>query len=187
MPPLLRSISTLLRLRGKIVSSQFLLAGLAGTARITPSACLLSAKRAGMSGKIMPKQQLSDISPLTLPCILLLKNNSSCVLTKITKDEAEIITPEAEEITQTVPLENLAENYSGYVFQIFHVDDSELPRWYFGETSGTDRHGWGVQIWDDYDCCFGLWEEGLRKGKNGQLFMSHDGSEIEMRVYNSPE
>ncbi|MBP5636332.1 MAG: hypothetical protein J6X25_02285 [Bacteroidales bacterium] len=79
------------------------------------------------------------------------------------------------------------ENYSGYVFQIFHVDDSELPRWYFGETSGTDRHGWGIQIWDDYDCCFGLWEEGLRKGKNGQLFMSHDGSEIEMRVYNSPE
>ena len=124
MPPLLRSISTLLRLRGKIVSSQFLLAGLAGTAHITPSACLLSAKRAGMSGKIMPKQHLSDISPLTLPCILLLKNNSSCVVTKITKDEAEIITPEADDITQTVPLEELASNYSGYV--LFGALESRL-------------------------------------------------------------
>ena len=76
------------------------------------------------------------------------------------------------------------ENYSSYKFQIFHVDDSDVPRWYVGETDGTDRHGWGVQIWDDFDCCFGLWSNGERVGENGQLFMDRSGAVIEMREYN---
>lgn len=49
MPGLLRSLSILLRLRGKVVSAQHLLAGLSGS-RLTPRACLAAARKAGLSG-----------------------------------------------------------------------------------------------------------------------------------------
>ncbi len=77
------------------------------------------------------------------------------------------------------------DNYSGYLFQIVHMDSSihEWHRWYIGETYGTQLHGWGVHVWDDFDSCFGLWSENKREGLNGQLFMRYDGSEIEMREY----
>ncbi|MEG1610895.1 MAG: type I secretion system permease/ATPase, partial [Bilophila sp.] len=75
MPPLLRSLSTLLRLRGKPVSAEFLLAGLAGMGKVTPGACLRAAERAGLSGRILYREKLDKIPALTLPCILLLTND----------------------------------------------------------------------------------------------------------------
>jgi hypothetical protein len=52
-----------------------------------------------------------------------------------------------------------------------------------GETYNTNRHGWGILIWDDYDCCFGRWADDLRSTEESQLFMTRDGKEIEMRQY----
>ena len=72
IPPLVHSLVTLLRLRGKSVSTAFLMAGLAGTGRVSPGACLHAAKRAGLEGKIVYRKSLQDISTLVLPCILLL-------------------------------------------------------------------------------------------------------------------
>lgn len=114
MPPLLRSLSTLLRLRGKSVSAQFLLAGLAGGNRVTPGACLRAADRAGLRGRILYRKDLTSISPLTLPCILLLNDDRSCVLAALRENEAEIILPETGEEAQLVPLEALVAEYSGY-------------------------------------------------------------------------
>lgn len=71
MPGLLRSLSVLLRLRGKAVSPQFLMAGLTGS-RVTPQACLRAARKAGLSGRIAFRPVLEDIPTLVLPCILLL-------------------------------------------------------------------------------------------------------------------
>ena len=45
MPGLLRSLAVLLRLRGKVVSPQFLMAGLTGN-KVTPQACLRAARKA---------------------------------------------------------------------------------------------------------------------------------------------
>ena len=67
MPGLLRSLSILMRLRGKIVSPQHLLAGLSGS-RLTPRACLAAARKAGLSGRIMARPNLAEISVLVLPC-----------------------------------------------------------------------------------------------------------------------
>ena len=67
MPPLLHSLSMLLRLKGKHVSPQFLLAGLAGAEKVSVGTCLRAAERAGLHGKVMYRPKLADISPLTFP------------------------------------------------------------------------------------------------------------------------
>lgn len=114
MPPLLRSLASLLRLRGKNVSPQFLLAGLAGAGKISAGACLRAASRAGLQGRILYRATLADISPLTLPCILLLKDERSCVLTALDEENARVILPETGEADQVLPREALENEYSGY-------------------------------------------------------------------------
>ena len=113
MPGLLRSLSVLMRLRGKPVSPQLLLAGLSGS-QITPRACLGAARKAGLSGRIAARPGLSDISPLVLPCILLLNNDRSCVLTALRGGRAEVIFPEISDSTQTVSQQELQDDYAGY-------------------------------------------------------------------------
>lgn len=113
MPGLLRSLSVLMRLRGKIVTPQLLLAGLSGS-KITPRACLGAARKAGLSGRIVSRPSLSDIPPLVLPCILLLANNRSCVLLSMRNGRAEVIFPEMSDTTEVVSMEELQADYSGY-------------------------------------------------------------------------
>jgi len=124
MPSLLRSMSTLLRLNGKNVSAQFLLAGLAGSTQITPGACLRVAEKAGLKGSILYKKTIPEILYLTLPCILLLKNNHSCVLTRMLKDTAEVIFPESSQMAQLVTISDLELLYTGYT--IFGTVKSQL-------------------------------------------------------------
>lgn len=113
MPGILRSISVLLRLRGKIITPQFLLAGLAD-AEITPRTCLGAARKAGLSGRIVYKPTLADIPQLVLPCILLLNGDRSCVLTSMTDGRAKVIFPELSDSIQTVRISELEKDYSGY-------------------------------------------------------------------------
>ena len=114
MPPLLRSLSTLIRLKGKHVSPQFLLAGLAGSDKVSAGACLRAAERAGLHGRVMYRAKLGDISPLTFPCILLLKDSETCVLTALGAESAEVILPELGEEPQSIERAKLEEQYSGY-------------------------------------------------------------------------
>lgn len=124
MPPLLRSLSTLLRLRGKNVSPQFLLSGLAGAGKVSAGACLRAASRTGFQGRVLYRASLADISPMTLPCILLLKNDRSCVLLAMRTHDADIILPENGEEGLTVSREELAGEYSGYA--IFGAMENRL-------------------------------------------------------------
>ena len=113
MPPLLRSLALLLRLRGKPVSPQFLMSGLSG-GKISPKACIRATRKAGMSSSIMYRPQLQNINPLVLPCILILQNDKACVLTSIADGICEVIFPETSETAQKIPLEDLAKDYTGY-------------------------------------------------------------------------
>ncbi|MBP3731389.1 MAG: type I secretion system permease/ATPase, partial [Mailhella sp.] len=114
MPPLLRSLSTLIRLKGIHVSPQYLLAGLAGADKISAAACLRSAERAGLKSSVMYRPKIESISPLTLPCILILKNDHSCVLTEYNESSVKVIMPELGENAQSMPREHLEKEYSGY-------------------------------------------------------------------------
>ena len=151
MPPLLRSLSSLCRLRGKALSPQFLLAGLSGST-VSAQACLRVARKAGLTGSVLYRPRLADLSNLTLPCILLLSGNRSCVLTRLLPgapagkeaDEAgaasgqaraEVIFPETESTSQLVPLEALQEEYTGYALYVAvpgrpqeHVEKLRLAR-----------------------------------------------------------
>ncbi len=117
MPPLLRSLSALLKLKGRHVSPQFLLAGLAGAEKVSVGACLRAAERAGLKGRVMHRPALSAVSPLTLPCILLLRNDQCCVLLSMDEASAEarVLLPELGDEEQRIPLKTLEELYSGYV------------------------------------------------------------------------
>ncbi|MEG2172052.1 MAG: type I secretion system permease/ATPase [Desulfovibrionaceae bacterium] len=123
-PPLLRSLATLLRLRGKVVSAQYLLAGLAGSAQITPGSCLRAVARAGLKGSILYRKNLSDILPMTMPCVLLLTENRSCVLLGLRDDKADVIFPEDAEIPKRVAVNEMESVYSGYA--LFAVLEARL-------------------------------------------------------------
>ncbi len=114
VPPLLRSLSSLLRLRGRSVSPQFLYAGLAGTGEVTPGECIRAAARSGLQAKITHRPALDDISPLTLPCVLILANGRSCVLTALTPHLATVILPELGDEPQQVNRTSIEDEYTGY-------------------------------------------------------------------------
>ena len=113
MPGLLRSLSVLLRLRGRTVSPHMLMAGISGS-KVTPQACLRAARKAGLAGRIAYRPEIADIPGLVLPCILLLTHDRSCVLTALDGDMAEVVFPETSESAQLVTLDALQEEYSGY-------------------------------------------------------------------------
>ncbi len=114
IPHLLRSLSSLLRLRGKSISPQFLYAGLAGVGEVTPGECMRAAARAGLQARIMFRPLLEDISPMTLPCILLLEGNRSCLLTALSHNVATVVFPEMGEDPQQVSQESILKEYTGY-------------------------------------------------------------------------
>ena len=112
MPPLLRSLSSLCRLRGKALSPQFLLAGLSGST-VSAQACLRVARKAGLTGSVLYRPRLAELSNLTLP----------------------------ESASQLVPLDALQEEYTGYALYVAvpgrpqeHVEKLRLAkgkRWFW--------------------------------------------------------
>jgi ATP-binding cassette subfamily C protein LapB len=115
-PPLLRCLSLLAGLLGHPVSTMALRAGMPqGKERPTLAAVLRAATQAGLQAKTVHRPQLKAISPLTLPCILLLKNDNACILTQLTEQAAEVILPEVGDAASAMVLDQLQEQYAGYV------------------------------------------------------------------------
>src|SRR5690606_18654151 len=76
--PLGNCLVILTRLQNRPHSLQALTAGLPLVqARLTPELFARAAERAGLSARIV-KRTLEEISPLTLPAILLLENGQAC-------------------------------------------------------------------------------------------------------------
>ncbi len=121
IPPLLRSLSSLMRLKGKFVSPQHLYAGLSGASEVTPGECLRAATRAGLTTRLMSRPTLDDLATITFPCVLLLKKNRSCVLTALNDQVATVIFPELTDEPEQISQECLAKEYTG--FAIFGAAD----------------------------------------------------------------
>lgn len=113
--PLLRSLVHLFALLGRPVTIEQLKSGLPehGTPSHT-SACLRAALQAGMNAKAVRRNSLKEISNLTLPCIILLKNKGAGVLTSITDTHAKVIFPEMSSTPISVLRDKLEEEYAGY-------------------------------------------------------------------------
>jgi len=78
-----------------------------------------AASRAGLKSSLL-KRPLTQISPLQLPMIILLSNQSACILDSISKDgeQAKIIMPTEEAVEQWVDIEDLADEYIGFGFMV---------------------------------------------------------------------
>jgi ATP-binding cassette subfamily C protein LapB len=78
-----------------------------------------AAGRAGLKSSII-RRPLSQISKLQLPMIVLLSNQSACILDSFSKDgeQAKIIMPAEEAIEQWVDIEDLEDEYIGFGFML---------------------------------------------------------------------
>lgn len=81
--------------------------------RITPELFVRAASRAGLAARIV-KRALDEISDLSLPCVLLLRDARACVLTGLKDGKATVIVPESGHGTRELPAAELAATYVGY-------------------------------------------------------------------------
>ena len=103
-----------------------------------------AAKRAGFTSSLV-KKTLKDISPLVLPCILILKGRKACILEKFDEvnDKVKIISPEMSSSENWVDIDVLKEEYIGYCFYLkkefisedrtkTYLIDKEKSHWFWG-------------------------------------------------------
>ena len=148
---LLTCLTILTRHYGNPFSSTSLIAGLPlEKGKMTPDLFVRSAERAGLSSKIH-KRQLSEISPLVVPVVLLLEKRKACILISINNEEnsAKIIMPDTAEGEKTITLDELSKHYNGYAIYVRekHRYDKRSPKsldvksrhWFWGTILGSWR------------------------------------------------
>jgi ATP-binding cassette subfamily C protein LapB len=114
--PLLSCLVTLAGLLQRPISAEALKAGLphAGE-RFSPELAVRAAERAGIGARITRRPKLRAILPVTLPCILLLKDGNACVLLGyLGAARAEVVVPEGGTAKKVVDLDELQSQYTGY-------------------------------------------------------------------------
>ncbi|EDQ02607.1 type I secretion system permease/ATPase [Shewanella benthica] len=117
--PLLDSLVLLTEYFGSPCSSESLAAGLPlSSSVLTPDLVPQAAGRAGLTAKLTRKG-LDQVSPIFLPCILLLKDKKACLLREIDfdNDKAVIQLPETGG-EQVLSIEELEAIYVGYLFLV---------------------------------------------------------------------
>jgi ATP-binding cassette subfamily C protein LapB len=141
--PLTGCLVILTRLYHHPFSAQTLTAGLPLiNARLTPDLFVRAAARANLTARVI-KRPLKQVSSLTLPAVLLLKDGAACVVTaRSSDDQWTVIQPESGAGTTTLSSEQLGALYEGYVIfskPAFKFDDrasdEAIPRphhWFWG-------------------------------------------------------
>lgn len=111
-PPILICLAILMRQAGRPVSIETIKSGLPmGKTPPNAATCIRAAERLGMHAKIVKRDRIDKISPLTLPCIILLQNNNACILTAIEGEKADVIFPEKGDAADTIPIADLEKSY----------------------------------------------------------------------------
>lgn len=112
--PVLTALSILAGLLERPISARALAAGLPMTGEtVSPELVVRGARRAGLAAR-WHKLALEEISPLNLPCLLLLDQNSACVATAIEDGEIEILLPQPGSAPIRLPLDEFRGYYVGY-------------------------------------------------------------------------
>jgi ATP-binding cassette subfamily C protein LapB len=117
--PLLDSLVLLTEHFGNPCSPEALAAGLPiTTSQMTPELLPQAASRAGLSAKLVRKG-LNELPSMLLPCILMLKDKSACVLQElnIEGNKAIVTLPETGG-EECLTIEELESNFVGYLFLI---------------------------------------------------------------------
>jgi ATP-binding cassette subfamily C protein LapB len=126
-PPLVQCMVMLFNLHGEKITARPLAAGLPkSSGPLHPSAVIRAAQAAGMHAKTVYRPTLGQISPLTLPCILLLQGDKCCILKSLEGKTAEALFPETGTEARRVELKSLESEYLGYA--IFAKPKPRLDR-----------------------------------------------------------
>lgn len=147
--PLVEAFSILTGRLHQPVSVQQLKAGMpTGSGKVTPVALVEAAQYAGYDMRVL-RVKLSQISSITMPCILVLKNERACVLERRTEGGSyEITLPELPGEIKRVKANSLEGEYAGFAIyarpatlkkRITHKDDFEREKqgWFW---SALARH-----------------------------------------------
>ncbi|MCC4264544.1 type I secretion system permease/ATPase [Oceanimonas baumannii] len=143
--PLLGCLLILCRLHERKLTRDAALAGLPLVDGIlTPSVFHRAARRAGLTSKVSA-HKLSDINESLLPAVLLLNNNSACVVTSLNQEQntARVIWPDLADAEVTVSLDTITPQYSGsliYAQPEFHFDKRASS----GDFRARGHWFWGV-------------------------------------------
>ena len=138
--PLLDSLLSLLRLHGKPMSAESLLAGLPLVdGRLTPELFVRAAGRAGLTARVV-QRPLARIPRLVLPAVLLMdQGREAVVLTELGDGDAEILLPSAGGLRKRMNREELAAAYADIA--IFAQPARQLDD-RAGDVDGTLRRSW---------------------------------------------
>ncbi|WP_462112073.1 type I secretion system permease/ATPase [Campylobacter concisus] len=104
-----------------------------------------AASRAGFASTLVRKD-LDQISPLVLPCILMLRGKKACILQSFSEDKkmANIITPDLSTGTSTIETSKLKDEYLGYAYYLkreFIPEDTSSTKLI---DAGNDHWFWGT-------------------------------------------
>ncbi|PLX91048.1 MAG: type I secretion system permease/ATPase [Desulfuromonas sp.] len=150
--PILLSLCSLSGLLGQPITLEVLTSALP-TDRRAPSiaACLRAVEQQGVTARSFYRPELRKLPRVSLPCLLLLKNNNSCVLVERTETEATIIPAELDSQRRRVPLQELELEYSGYCL-FAHLRTKLDQRVGDRESVSTRQWFWGtiLRFWPIY-------------------------------------
>lgn len=156
LDPLLLCLVTLTKLDNKPASAESLVEGLPFdpseekqrlfSVKSSHSNFSRAANRAGFNSSLQHRP-IESIPSVVLPVILILKQDTACVLTEISFEErrATVIIPTVDESPRSISLDKLEEDYLGYVFflqrrfdeqgqdnLITQSSDNPNENWFFG-------------------------------------------------------
>ncbi len=114
--PLLSALISLCKVMQVPKTADALVSGLPlADNRLTPEYFPRAAERAGLSAGLI-KRQLSKLSNLVLPAVLLLKENHACVLLGREGNDFKILVSESREGHKLISFEELQKEYIGHAF-----------------------------------------------------------------------
>jgi len=152
-PPLVICLSIISRLLGKPVSAATLKAGIPQQEGvITASSIVRAAERVGIKAKTVYREEVTSISGLVMPCILLLKGGNACVLVEILKGKkARVYIPGRGMDESEMDLEQLESEYTGYAI-LCHRESKLDKRASELKLVKTKRWFWGTigKFWPIY-------------------------------------
>lgn len=116
--PLMECLSLIAAIHGRRTTAAALSAGLPihGKEMAPPAAFIRAADRINMTARMVRRPLADLLKSLSLPCILVLKNNQACILREKTADGGKVIFPEAPDTVVDVRLADLEERYHEYAF-----------------------------------------------------------------------
>jgi len=125
-----------------------------------------AASRAGLKSSLFHRP-LRQISPLQLPVILLLSNQSACILDSFNEDKtkAKIILPSEDPVPQWVDIDVLEDEYIGYGFMIKKDFDHETET---GKNLHLEHKHW---FWNTLKLSAGIYKDALLASLLVNLFI----------------